>query len=179
MRKIGLLLLLVITTSCLVQVKTYQKPDTNFNDYQTWSWLKGNEITYQGQAEYNDPRVTDEIVKAITANMNRKGYRESNNSPDLVVNYHLVVEQGSREIIESVYELDYESFPLEDNWMNETYPEYIEYLKGSFVIDVIDRGSSELIWRSNAIRYADLNSEFNKDRVWKGGKENHEETAIA
>ena len=67
-------LLFVLFSSCAVQVKTYQKPTIDFNQYESWCWLEGCEITYQGPKNYYSKEAIDEIANAVAFNMHDKGY---------------------------------------------------------------------------------------------------------
>ncbi|MEP5614198.1 MAG: DUF4136 domain-containing protein [Cyclobacteriaceae bacterium] len=156
------LLTLTVFFGCAVQVKTYQNPKANFAKYSSWCWMQGCEITYQGPEYYNDERAITEISNAIAWNMYDKGYLQSDETSDLVLNFYVIMEQDSMEV-NSAY-----SSNFEDEWLSSLYPEYEQFLKGSLVIDVIDRRSSELVWTSNAIKYLSINPEFDKESIWAG-----------
>ena len=156
------LFLLFYLTSCAVQVKTYQNPKANFSNYSTWCWMQGCEVVYQGPEYYNDEKTIDEISNAIAWNMNEKGYLQSDDQSDLVLNFYVIMQQDSMEVNRI------EGPSVEDEWLGTLYPEYNQFLKGSLVIDAVDRKTSELIWTSNAIKYLDINPEFDKESIWKG-----------
>ena len=161
----GLLLIVLIISSCAVSVKTYQKPNQSFEEYTTWCWLKGCEVTYQGPDYLYDQKVIDEISNAIAVNMHEKGYQQGDDQSDLMVNFFMIVKEDSAEMVDS-----YEGFMPEIGWINQLNPSYQKFLKGTLVVDVIDRESSTLIWRSNAIRYMELNPIYDKKTIWAGVK---------
>ena len=163
MKKVKLVFLL-FAFGCAVQVKTYQNPVKNFDDYATWCWLKGCEITYQGPEHYRDQKVIDEMANAIAFQMYDKGYQQADDSSDLMVNFYLVMKEDSAEVFDG-YD---DSMMPEFGWMDRLYPEYEKYLKGSLVIDIIDRRKSEIVWRSTAVRYMDTNPIYDKDEIWSG-----------
>ena len=164
MQKILLILLITTLTSCAVTVKTYQKPDQSFDAFETWCWLEGCEVTYQGPDYLYDKKAIDEIANAVAYNMYQKGYQQGDDQSDLLVNFFMVVEEDSSEV-SSMYEGTYQG---EREWLNMLYPEYQKFIKGSLVIDVIDRVNSELVWRSTAVKYMELNPEYNKKEIWNG-----------
>ncbi|MEO9871926.1 DUF4136 domain-containing protein [Ekhidna sp.] len=164
MKKGIIIILTFLTSACAVTVKTYQKPDQSFDSFETWCWLKGCEITYQGPDHLYSQKVIDEIANAVAYNMHQKGYRQEDDSSDLMVNFFMILKEDSMEIDDS-YD---DGFIPEIGWLDRMHPEYQKFLKGSLVIDVIDREQSELIWRSNAIRYLETNPIYDRDMIWSG-----------
>lgn len=162
--KIFLPLLLLMLTGCAVQVKTFIKPEHSLDQYETWCWLQGCEVTYQGPTYYYDQKVVDEIANAIAYNMHDKGYRQEDERSDLMVNFFLVIEEDSTNV-SPIYEGD--DIRLNE-WYFDAYPAYEKFLKGSLTIDVIDRDQSEVIWRSHAIKYMEINPTYDRSQIWKG-----------
>ena len=167
MKKVIFLSLVFTLTSCAVTVKTYQRPDQSFDDFQTWCWLEGCEVTYQGPDHLYDKKVVDEISNAIAFNMYEKGYKQGDDQSDLMVNFFMVIEVDSAEVgnFKGFYDGTYQG---EREWLTMLYPEYQKFLKGSLVIDVIDRRNSELVWRSNAVKYLEMNPTYDRDEIWSG-----------
>ncbi|MEO1255585.1 MAG: DUF4136 domain-containing protein, partial [Bacteroidota bacterium] len=149
-------------SACAVSVKTYQKPDQSFDHFETWCWLKGCEITYQGPDHLYNKQVIDEIANAIAFNMYEKGYQQSGDSSDLVVNFYIVLKQDSVEIDNSYNDSVMPSM----SWLESMYPNYYKFLRGSLVIDVIDRVNSELVWKSNAEKYLENHPVYDRDAIW-------------
>lgn len=149
---------------CAVQVKTYQNPEADFSNAKTWCWMQGCEITYLGPEYYNDPQVIDEIAGAIAWNMNDKGYVQSDDKSDMVLNFYIRLEQDSSEVSEPFYG----TYQDEREWLTMLYPEYQQFLKGSLVIDVLDRKTSTLLWTSNSIKYLEINPTFDQKSIWSG-----------
>lgn len=157
--KIGALILVM---GCAVQVKTYQNPKADFENYESWCWMQGCEVVYQGPEYYNDERAITEISNAIAWNMHDKGYLQSDETSDLVLNFYVILKEDSMEVSNTY------STNFEDEWLSALYPEYHQFIKGSLVIDAVDRRTSELIWTSNAIKYLDINPDYDKESIWKG-----------
>lgn len=156
--------LLIFLGSCAVQVKTFQNPTTDFSKFDSWCWMQGCEVVYQGPEHYYDQKVIDEISNAIAWNMHDKGYLQGDDKSDLVLNFYLTLNQDSAEL-RHVY---FGSYRDEVEWLKGLYPEYRQFLKGTLVIDVLDRRSSELIWTSNAIKYLEINPVYDKKSIWSG-----------
>lgn len=163
MKKLSILTVLLILSGCAVNVKTYQKSEQAFDDLTSWCWLKGCEVTYQGPDYLYDKQVIDEISNAIAYNMYQKGYEQKDDSSDLLVNFFMIINEDSAQIADN-----YEGFMPEIGWMDVSSPAYQKFLKGSLIIDVIDRRKSEVIWRSNAVRYMELYPQYDKEMIWDG-----------
>ncbi|MEO9483722.1 MAG: DUF4136 domain-containing protein [Ekhidna sp.] len=161
MKKLAIIFTILMLSGCAVTVKTYQKPEHSFEAYKTWCWMKGCEVTYQGPDYLYDQKVADEIANAVAYNMYQKGFEQSDDSSDLVVNFFMIVKEDSAEIADT-----YDGFMPEIGWMDQAYPTYERFLKGSLIIDIIDRKKSEIVWRSNAVRYMELNPVYDKTEIW-------------
>lgn len=164
MKNLISILVFSILSACAVNVKTYQKPEQSFDDFTTWCWLEGCEVTYQGPDYLYDQRVVDEIANAVAFNMYQKGYQQGDDSSDLVLNFFIILEEDSAEV-NNLYDGTYQG---EREWLTMLYPEYQKFLKGSLVIDVIDREKSEIVWRSTAVKYLEMNPIYDKEEIWKG-----------
>ena len=114
-------------------------------------------MVYQGPEHYYDQRTMEEITNVIAQQMYEKGYIQSDDSSDLAVNYFVVIKEDSTSISDEYDDIISASF----------YPQYERFIKGSLVIDVIDRRKSELVWRSTADRYMDINPEYDPVMIQK------------
>lgn len=164
MKKVISLLSIFVFAACAVNVKTYQKPGESFTDFQTWCWMEGCEVSYQGPDYLYDQKVVDEIANAVAFNMYQKGYIQGDDSSDLLVNFFLILEVDSAEV-GGLYDITYDA---EREWLTMLDPQYQKFLKGSLIIDVIHRRNSEMIWRSNAIKYMEMNPFYDKKEIWSG-----------
>jgi hypothetical protein len=112
--------------------------------------MQGCEFVYQGPEYYKDEKVITEISNAVAWNMHDKGYLQSDEQSDLVVNFYVIMEEDSIAAV-SAY-----SSNFADQWLSTLYPEYDRFLKGNLVIDVIERKTSSLLWTSQAVKYMEL-----------------------
>ena len=164
LKKIVSLCSFFLLFSCAVQVKTYQNSKAEFSKFSSWCWMQGCEVKYQGPEFYFDEAAFNEISNAVAWNMYDKGYVQGDDQSDLIVNYYIIMEEDSAEISD-VYEM---MFQGNREWLKIKYPEYHHYLKGSLVIDVIDRVTSDLIWTSTAVKYLEMNPAYDKEKIWEG-----------
>ena len=118
--------------------------------FSSWCWLKGCDVIYQGPEHLYDQKTLEEITNVIAQQMYEKGYVQSDDSSDLAVNYFLIVKEDSTSVSD-----DYD-----DIITASIYPQYEKFIKGSLVIDIIDRRKSEVIWRSSAEKYFSLSPQY-------------------
>ena len=149
-------LLILIVSACATNIQVIKKNGVDFSQRQTWCWLKGCDLTFQGNEVYLNKKSLVAIANSIAVNMHNKGYEMGDNESDLVLNYYVIVDDASMEINRPQTELwDYQSL------FNE-YPKAINCLKGTLVIDVLDRENAELIWTSQLTKYTDYNTKLEK-----------------
>ena len=167
MNKLAILLTALTLFSCAVQVKTLERPETDFDQYHSWCWLEGCEVTYQGPNEFFNQETLDEIANAIAFNMHEKGYSQQDDQSDLLLNFVVILKEDSVEF-DSELPVGSDMRPVDQSWILKFHQEYYHFLKGSLVIDVIDRSRSELVWRSQATKYLEITSSTDRDEIWEG-----------
>jgi hypothetical protein len=160
---------LIILSSCSIQVHSLQKPNVDFQAYTSWCWLNSCDPVYQGNEAYLNKEVINEIYNSIAANMYEKGYAQGDDQADLLVVFHLNVEQNEMEVA-GRDSFEFNQWDDNNAWIKDVYPEKVRYLKGNLVIDVIDRRTSEVIWKSSTVGYSDLHQGPSKKEIRKNVK---------
>ena len=160
--QLSMSIMALLLASCAVQVKTFKKPEVDYSEFESWCWMQGCEATYQGPEYYYDEKVFDEIANAIAWNMSDKGYLQSDQTSDLVVNFYVIMEEDSTQVEYP----DYLSIEQNISWLDVLHPEYYRYLRGTLVIDVLSRKDSELIWSSKAMKYLETTPKVDKKEIW-------------
>jgi hypothetical protein len=147
MKRLVLFLWIIgIGFGCGVKVRTAYDQEFNFSEAQTFCWLQGCEFTFTGPEYLRDQVSIPSIKEAIIKEMNQKGYVLDEDNADLLVDFHITVE--SKQTIIRRYDEEY--VELDDVFAeDETY----YYLEGSFVIDIVDRRSGSMVWRSHVLRH--------------------------
>jgi len=161
MKSLIYVLLLIMLGSCAINVETLKKPNTDISKFQSWCWMKGCE-PYQGPEEYFNQKLIDEISNAIAANLQNKGYTQSDDDSDLIVNFYVVLKEDSAYFTNSPIGFQ------DDNWIDQLYPEYHQLVKGTLVIDILNRATNELLWTSKATSYFEPYPTLNKEEIWDG-----------
>lgn len=133
-----------------IQTLTEQKPDVNFEDFQTWDW-------YPGEPEKTgDPRIDlapqtrELIMSTVEARLAERGYKRSGFSPQLFVDYHVSLQDQSNSQVVTSYSGDdfYPGFEMDLPMMQDTYGTSWE--SGSLMLLIFDATNKELVWRGLA-----------------------------
>lgn len=152
-------LVLLLCTSCTVQVKTVYDPKVDFSGYKTFCWLKGCEFTFSGPPYMKEKVVEEMMQNAIINVMKEKNIRYDNDMPDLLMDVHVIV----KEDLTYVYHL-----PNDQMVVLLSGPEEVLMLKGTLVIDLVDKKTSAVVWRSVAISYMERNPDLTEANFKRG-----------
>ncbi len=155
------ILVLALLASCAqVKVRTSYDREVDFSKYRTWCWLKGCDLVYQGPGHLYDSATIESIGNNIAVEMYEKGFIQSDDSSDLIVDFHIIVEEDSA-VFSMVHE---EDIPFWDPYTDD----YYRFLRGTLVIDIRDRISGRMIWRSQAERLMSLRPDIKESDIRKG-----------
>lgn len=160
-RFLSVILSLIVLAGCNVKVHSSFDRTQDFSEYKTFCWLNGCEFTYSGPTYLNDSLLREKIKSSIISELNRKGFTQNNDHPDLLIDFHISVKNESS----IIYHHDddnnniYKPFPDE---------QVINYLKGTIVIDMVDKSAGKMVWRSEAIGYMDVHPDLSEKNIRKG-----------
>ena len=157
-----LIFVLFVLTGCNVKLHSNFDRTQDFTKYKSFCWLNGCEFTYTGPTYLNDSLLREKIKNAIVSELNEKGLRQDDNNPDLLVDFHITVENESNII--------YHHQGDDDNYTFKPFPqeEVINYLKGTIVIDMVDKVAGKMVWRSEAVGYMDTHPDLSEKNIRKG-----------
>lgn len=142
-------LFVIIAFACSpAKIRTSYDQNIDFARYETWCWLRGCELVYEGPNYLYDSAMIESIGNAIAIEMYEKGFVQTDDNADLMLDYHIVIKEDSA-IFARVHE---EDLP----YWSDYEQDYYHFLKGTLVLDVIDRERGQVIWRSSAERYMAL-----------------------
>jgi len=120
--------------------------DANFANYKTYDWLPQEPaITGEArQAQQSNTLLDQRIKDAVNGQLVRKGLQRTSNSPDLLIAYHA----GIKDKIDVTdwgytYGSYYYGYPRRDVTV-------YQYQQGTLIVDLIEAGSKELVWRGSA-----------------------------
>lgn len=163
----------LLVSSCSgVKVASVYNPNIDFENYNTFCWIDGCELNYQGPNYGFSLERMASLQKIIKGELKTKGLVNNENTPDLLVGFHVILEEKESVLLSNPEMTD--PYERQISYWDE-YDEYYNkkiyrFLKGSLVIDIIDSKTGAVIWQSTAQRYMELDETVDKSRMIKGVK---------
>jgi hypothetical protein len=158
---LALLFLLFIATGCAVKVSTTYDKQADFSRYKTFCWLQGCEFTFTGPAYMQGTEINSYLKQSMVDELKKKGFTYDEANPDLLIDFHVTVENKQTK----VYRYEQEQFLLLDPATEE---DILYFLEGTLVVDVVEKESGRMVWRSQARSYLDLNPDLSEENLRKG-----------
>lgn len=162
---VSVLLLPLAACSGQLQVSSDFDRDVEIHRFTTYTWLDAKAIEQRNDPlNYNE--LTDKRVKlAVDKQLKDKGYGLMPDSAQLIVHYHITVED--RVVIRP------EPFGYSyGNYWTENRRSAVRYKEGTLIVDFMDSKNRNLIWRGWAV------SVVNEDRMITEEMINHAVTKI-
>lgn len=173
MRTLLIALIALLTTSCAsVKVESAQAPNIDFKKYTTFCWVKGCELKYQGPDYGNNPERMLLLQEIIKKELESKGLVNDENNPDLLVGFHIILEEKESILVNKNRISDAYDRPISywDGYDDYYKQNVFRYLRGSLIIDLLDSETSSVIWQSTSQRYIELHEKIDEKRMIKGVK---------
>ncbi|HMH31772.1 MAG TPA: DUF4136 domain-containing protein [Puia sp.] len=159
---LGLSLALVsclLFTSCSVTTHVEIAPGVNFNNYKTFGWANSN----GGKKEDNaDNSIVDNNIKNdISKQLEDKGWKETTQNPDVLLDYNVMVEKKASQVSEPVYGFPYMHYYY-NRWRHRMgsiyypndlmgYHSYnVPFKQGTLTVNMVDAKTNKLIWQGSA-----------------------------
>lgn len=155
-------LLAIGAAACSSRIQAAYDRDTDFRTYTSWCWMQGCEFTFSGPEYLDKDRVRTGIQDAISAEMADRRLLKDDNNPDLLVDFHITVTDETSVL----YHPDFDNDFLRPS--EGVKREEIRYLKGTLIVDMADRSSGRMVWRSVAIGYYDTHPEITEENIRRG-----------
>lgn len=120
-------------------VKTDYDKDADFSKFKTFYWAEEIDNNKDGHPLLNNTLVSKRIKNSIISEMEGRGYKLSDKNPDLLVNFHIVVEEKT----------EYRTVPSSFGyryWLRDDVRPY-NYNEGTLIIDLVDYDEKQLVWQ--------------------------------
>jgi hypothetical protein len=155
------LVLLILLLGC-DNIQTSYDQDINFSTYKSFCWLEGCELAITGPDYLKDSIIQKNIKNAIIDELTRKGLRYDDSNPDLLVDFHVVIEN------EKV--ITYHNREDEPYYYRMTFltPEEMLLTKGTILLHMVDRQKSIVVWQSQVLGYLETGPDLSEKNIQKG-----------
>jgi hypothetical protein len=146
-------------SSCSVTTHVETAAGVNFNNYKTFGWVNGNGEKIEDRAD-NDI-VDNNIKNAISLQLENKGWKETTQNPDVLLDYNVMVDKKVSHASYPVYSHPYTNYYY-NRWHRRmgymyypndlvTYHTYnIPFKEGTLTVNMIDAKTNKLIWSGSA-----------------------------
>lgn len=136
---------LVILGACSseIRVASDYDPDYDLTKYRTFDWLQKTNIESDRNPLYYNELNDKRIKLAVQEQLKRKGYTLLETKPDLIVHYHIIVDEQS---IVTTDPFGYSDIP----YWTHLQTTVRQYREGTLIIDFMDPKTDNLIWRGYA-----------------------------
>lgn len=144
----------VMLLSCASTAHIEKDDSVNFSSYNSFTWLHGD----KGKLEDQSDLVESKIRQAVSQELEKAGWKQTKNKPDVILDYDLLVERTSKEKRDPVYSqpttrLVYN--PYTRRYATIYYPSeflgyesYDEVIKESTItISMIDAKTDKMVWQ--------------------------------
>lgn len=150
-------LLVVLATAMLAacatapRVRTDHDPTADFGKYRTWSFYSPIAMEESGYSTWISDRIKDNVRKEMEA----RGYRYVEASPDLQVNFQGVVQDRTevfsmpRSGVQYFYNYRRNAYVGVPVWYDDTHVS--RYREGTLTVDLVDARRNRMVWTGDAI----------------------------
>lgn len=151
MKYIISILSILALAACSPEIRVYSDhdPDYNVRNFSTVDWgqqsgieANRNPLHYN---ELNDKRIKSAILKELSS----RGYSRTEEDPDLVIHYHIIIDD------QSVVTTEPYGYFYGPYWMRMQTHVY-SYREGTLIIDLMDPKTNNLVWRGWATAAIDM-----------------------
>ncbi|HTF27260.1 MAG TPA: DUF4136 domain-containing protein [Flavitalea sp.] len=131
----------------------------NFNNYKTFGWANDNGMKKSGRAD-NDI-IDNNIKNSVSTQLEKKRWQETDQKPDVLLDYNVTVHKGVKRESEPVYSYPYTGY-FYSPWRHRMayyynpgffrgYHSYnVPFKEGTLTVNMIDANNNKLIWQGCA-----------------------------
>jgi hypothetical protein len=151
--------LLLLTAACSpgIVVQTDYDQEVNIKPYSTYTWADSKEIEVKNNPLYYNELNDKRIKTAVEEQLKKKGYTPATGPAELVIHYHLVVENQT-ELRTDPYGF-YGPY-----WLRPGISSY-RYSEGTLIIDIMEAKTNNLAWRGWATSITDSNRAIKEELI--------------
>jgi hypothetical protein len=157
-RLTGLLAIVSLMLASCGAVAHIEKDDTvNFSNYKTYAWVETSESATES-AKTEKTLTEQKIQKAVSAELEKQGWKEVKNRPDVLLSYDVLVERAVKRDNNPVYSRPYTRY-LYNPYTRRVIPIYYpsqflgysdgryEVKEGTVTITMVDARSNKTVWQ--------------------------------
>jgi len=160
-------------TGCASTAHVEKDKAADLSRYKTYSWLEQTE-SKNAKTNHRNDILDKNIRNAVDEQLQKKGYVQSSNNPDLLISSDLLIEKNQKEKRDAVY-----SDPYTRSYYNPRTGRYNSYYfpsqlmgydsysttvkEGTVTVTLIDARTDKAVWQGWATRELDRGAVTSKD----------------
>jgi len=150
----GSLAILFLLASCASTAHIEKADDADFSRYKSFAWM-----TKEEKGDDRNLDLTEQKIRAaVNKELEKAGWREAKNKPDVILNYDVLVERNIQEVSSPVYSRPYSRIvynPYTRRYTTIYYPsQFMGYERddrtvreGTVTITMIDTRTDRAVWQ--------------------------------
>jgi hypothetical protein len=153
----GLMAFIIVLAGCASAVHVEKDKRADFRNYKTFAWIDSDGKGMNDQNKTND-LTEQKIREAVNKELEKEGWREVRNRPDILLSYDVLVERAVKEESNPVYSSPYSRIvynPYTRRYMTIYYPSQFmgyerdqrEVREGTITISMIDARTDKTVWQ--------------------------------
>jgi hypothetical protein len=149
----------LLFTSCSVTTHMETADGVNFDNYKSFGWAN---VDGERKKDNADNDIVDNHIKnAISKQLEDRGWKETAQNPDVILDYSVMVEKKNNRVSETVYSYPYTHYYY-NGWRHRGgymyYPNDLlgyrtynmPFKQGTLIINMIDANTNKLVWQGSA-----------------------------
>lgn len=159
-----LFFLLISSCSEKLYVTYDQEKGIDFTQYKSFAWANGQEKPGKSNPMFDNELNRKRIMEAVEAEMEVLGFEKTNGASDLVIDFHIVIDQ-------KVGSLTHNDYPYDVRYWSDYQIESYTFNQGSIVIHMVDNKRELLVWQGIGSKTLnDVPPKDTEERIKKGVK---------
>jgi len=145
-------LVMLFMMGCAATAHIEKDPSADFTAYRSFAWMERDSVDHRTELTERQIRYT------VSRELEKLGFRESRNKPDLLVGYDLLVERGTRRQSDAVYsQPHFRPFynPYTRRWGTIYFPSQylgtesyqVPVTEGTITITLVEAKTDRTIWQ--------------------------------
>ncbi|TAH03396.1 MAG: DUF4136 domain-containing protein [Sphingobacteriales bacterium] len=142
----------IILSSCNTATHIEKDKNADFSGYKNFAWLDVK------NTKSNNDLVERQVMDAVTKELEKEGWRQVKNNPDVLLNYDLMIEKTVKQNRDAVYSQPINRLvynPYTRRWTTIYYPsQFVGYenserpvKQGTITITMIDAKTDRTVWQ--------------------------------
>jgi Domain of unknown function (DUF4136) len=154
----GYLSFVFLLASCAPTAHIEKDDNADFRQYKTFAWAEKDKPDKKNAHSEKNDLNEQKVRQAVTKELERNGWKETKNDPDILLSYDVLVERNVKQQNDPVYSRPYTRTyynPYSRRFFNVYYPSTfmgydssdVSSREGTVTVSMIDTNTDKTIWQ--------------------------------